>query len=200
VLEAARSSQVVLSDLDRNLLRSCLAHEPGAWENLVDRFLGLVLHVIDHTAAQRQLDLSQPDRDDLASEVFLGLVQHDYAALRRFRGHSSLATYLTVIARRIVLRQLSKWSARSASTVGWRDRYDAGNRGFAETEAVGDRDQIEHLLEQLSGDEAEVVRLYHLEGRSYHEISRRTGLPENSVGPTLSRARSKMRQALSDRP
>jgi RNA polymerase sigma-70 factor (ECF subfamily) len=39
------------------------------------------------------------------------------------------------------------------------------------------------------------VRLYHLEGRSYQEISSTVGMPENSVGPMLSRAREKMRKA-----
>jgi len=37
--------------------------------------------------------------------------------------------------------------------------------------------------------------MYHLEGKSYQEISSAVGMPENSVGPTLSRARSKMRSA-----
>jgi RNA polymerase sigma-70 factor (ECF subfamily) len=36
--------------------------------------------------------------------------------------------------------------------------------------------------------------MYHLEGKTYDEISRKTGVPENSIGPTLSRARAKMRR------
>ena len=43
--------------------------------------------------------------------------------------------------------------------------------------------------------EADVIRMYHLEGKSYQEISSSCGLPENSIGPTLSRARAKLRQA-----
>jgi len=39
------------------------------------------------------------------------------------------------------------------------------------------------------------VRLYHLEGKSYREISSEVGIAENSVGPTLFRAREKMRRA-----
>jgi RNA polymerase sigma-70 factor (ECF subfamily) len=46
----------------------------------------------------------------------------------------------------------------------------------------------------LPREEAEVVRLYHLEGKSYHEISAHVGIPENSIGPTLSRARARMRR------
>ena len=60
---------------------------------------------------------------------------------------------------------------------------------------VNDRDQVERLLGELEGEEAEVVRMYHLEGKTYQEISSQVGMPENSVGPTLSRARQKMRRA-----
>jgi RNA polymerase sigma-70 factor (ECF subfamily) len=37
--------------------------------------------------------------------------------------------------------------------------------------------------------------MYHLEGKSYQEISAAIGMPENSIGPILSRAREKMRRA-----
>jgi RNA polymerase sigma-70 factor (ECF subfamily) len=53
-------------------------------------------------------------------------------------------------------------------------------------------------LRGLNGQEADVVRMYHLEGKSYQEISSSMGVPENSVGPTLSRAREKLRRASAD--
>jgi RNA polymerase sigma-70 factor (ECF subfamily) len=37
--------------------------------------------------------------------------------------------------------------------------------------------------------------MYHLEGKSYQEISQVVGMPENSIGPILSRARHRMRRA-----
>ena len=54
------------------------------------------------------------------------------------------------------------------------------------------------MLGGLQGTEAEVVRMYHLEGNSYQEISVAVGMPENSIGPILSRARNKMRRASVD--
>jgi RNA polymerase sigma-70 factor (ECF subfamily) len=35
--------------------------------------------------------------------------------------------------------------------------------------------------------------MYHLEGKSYEEISHLVGMSANSIGPVLSRARQKMR-------
>ena len=90
---------MALSDFDRNLLDRCLQRQPRSWENFVDRFLGLVIHVINHTAQSRSIRLMPQDVEDLAAEIFLTIVQDDLAVLRRFKGQSSLATYLTVVAR-----------------------------------------------------------------------------------------------------
>ena len=60
---------------------------------------------------------------------------------------------------------------------------------------LGDQEEVERLLGGLQGTEAQVVRLFHLEGKTYREISSVVGMPENSIGPILSRARNKLRRA-----
>jgi RNA polymerase sigma-70 factor (ECF subfamily) len=189
---------VALSDIDRSLLQRCLARKPRAWEDFVDRFLGLVIHVVNHSATSRSMRLTAEDREDLVAAVFLAIVKDDLAVLRNFRGESSLATYLTVIARRVVVPELlkQKSSARVAANGSVRTA-EVADEDEAEAR-FNDRDEIERLLEELNGTEAEVVRMYHLEGKSYEEISSAVGVPMNSVGPTLSRARRKMRSASSD--
>src|SRR6516164_8388713 len=92
---------------DRELIKRCLHHEPGAWNDFVDRFLGLVYHVVQHTADMRSYPLGPEDKEDVAAQVMLKIVEHDYAALRQFRGKSSLASYLSVIARRTCVNELS---------------------------------------------------------------------------------------------
>lgn len=180
-----------LSPVDRKLLQRCLAREEKAWNDFIDRFLGLVLHVVRHTARARSVALEPSDEEDLAGEVFLQLLRDDYALLRRFRGAASLATYLSVVARRVVVHQLKKRRTHSrltTSPVDERQPEDSEQR-------ITNREEVERLLKGLNDSEADVVRLYHLEGRSYQEISKQVGMPENSVGPLLSRAREKMRQA-----
>ena len=189
---------MVLSGSDRSLLQRCLNYQPNSWEKFVDRYLGLVVHVVNHTAQARSLQLAEQDREDLCAEVFLGLLQNDLAALRAFRGECSLATYLTVVARRIVIRKLNKQQGqtRLQQAVDSMDQLPHA-AGSAEVR-ISDRDEVQRLLEGLDDRDAEVIRMYHLEGRSYHEISSRTGMPENSIGPTLSRARARMRQSGSE--
>lgn len=185
--------RVALSPLDRTLLQNCLQRQPNAWEQFVDRFLGLVSHVIHHTARSRSLRLTPQDFEDLCSEVFLSLLRDDFALLRRFRGESSLATYLTVIARRIVVRELLQRKVHASLGEVAEQAASGGNP----IERITNREEIERLMQGLTGSEAVVVRLFHLEGKSYEEISSAVGMPTNSVGPTLSRAREKMRSLFS---
>lgn len=182
---------MALSPLDRTLLQNCLAREPHAWEQFVDRYLGLVSHVIHHTARCRSMRITPQDFEDLCSEVFLNIVRDDFALLRRFRGQSSLATYLTVVARRIVVRELLQRKVQTSLGEVAAEASTNGNH----VERISDREEVERLMQTLNGPEAEVVRLYHLEGKSYDEISSVIGMPTNSIGPTLTRARAKMREA-----
>ena len=182
---------MALSEIDRNLLERCLANQPRSWEDFVDRFMGLVMHVINHTAQCRSILLSTNDREDLAAEVMLTIIDNDYAVLREFRGKSSLATYLTVIARRVVVRKLLE--NRTSTPLGAVAEQAIADGSAGAEERLTNREEVERLLAQLDGREAHVVRMYHLEGKTYQEISRVTGMPTNSVGPMLSRIRTRLR-------
>jgi DNA-directed RNA polymerase specialized sigma24 family protein len=98
---------VSLSEVDRQLLQRCLDGSPRAWQDFADRFLGLVVHVANHTAEARGLSIDASTRDDLVADVFLAILKDDLAVLKRFRRNCSLATYLTVIARRVIVRRLT---------------------------------------------------------------------------------------------
>lgn len=189
---------MALSDLDRNLLDRCLSGKPRAWEDFVDRFMGLVVHVVNHSAQCRSINLSAADREDLAADVFFAIVDNDMAVLRHFRGRSSLATYLTVVARRVVVRKMIE----GCTSVPLGDMVaDAADDDAEFEQRISDRDEVGRMLNELKGSEAAVVRLYHLEGKSYEEISRSVGMPANTVGPMLSRARAKLRRhAGADQP
>jgi len=184
---------VALSEVDRSLLQRCLARKPRAWEDFVDRFMGLVVHVVNHSASSRSMRLSPEDREDLVAQVFLTIVKDDLAVLRNFRSESSLATYLTVVARRVVVAELLKPNHSAGSPMNGSAASSGATDGAEER--LTDREEIDRLLEELNGTEAEVVRMFHLDGKSYQEISSTVGVPVNSVGPTLSRARRKMRRA-----
>jgi len=185
--------------VDRDLLRRCLNREPGSWNDFVDRFLSLIYHTIGYTAHLRSARLSPEDVEDIAAEVLLRIVADNFKVLRDFRKESSLATYLTVVTRRICVHELvRRQKVRDAIKRGDSrlaqpepDDAPAAQKGMERLE------EVETLLRRLKGQEREIVRLYYLEGRTYEEISTETDVPVNTIGAVLSRARKKLREMAS---
>jgi RNA polymerase sigma factor (sigma-70 family) len=74
------------------------------------------LPAVDRAIAtvSRRRRLTRDASHDLASDVYVRLLQHDGAALRAFRGESGLTTYLVTVVQRILL------DARIAAHGKWR--------------------------------------------------------------------------------
>jgi RNA polymerase sigma-70 factor, ECF subfamily len=193
---------VALTAVDRTLVQRCLNHEPGAWNDFVDRFLGLIYHVIHHTAYLRSMPLRAEDTEDMAADILLQIVAGDYAVLRQFRGHSSLATYLSVIARRICVHELAQRAAArevQLRTDGRGAEHEPEEPPKAQI-GLENLEEVQKVLKKLPSREREVVRLCYLEGRSYEEISTELNIPVNSIGPILSRARKRLRRGVINPP
>ena len=77
-----------LREIDRQLIDRCLRKEPGAWNDFVDRYMGLIYHVIHHVSHARSIVLSPADIEDIAAAIFLEIVDDDYGVLRRFKGRA----------------------------------------------------------------------------------------------------------------
>lgn len=185
-----------LTPVDRELLHNCLAGKPGSWNDFVDRFLGMIYHVVHSTAHLRSARLSPEDVEDIAAEVLLQIVAGEFKVLKQFQGNASLATYLTVIARRTAVHEINRRQAvreeiRSGAVT---PDDDGADESVAAQRSVESLEEVERLLRKLSGRDREVVRLFYLEGRTYEEISTDLDIPVNTLGAMLSRARAKLRE------
>jgi RNA polymerase sigma-70 factor (ECF subfamily) len=188
------NSTVALTKVDRELLQRCLARTPGAWNDFVDRFLGLIYHTIHHTAHLRSVTLRPEDTEDVAAEVLLQIVANEYGVLKKFKGESSLATYLVVIARRICVHELGRRAAAADVQPKSRDLSEAEPEAPPRAGVgIESLEEVQKLLARLPAKERRVVAMYYLEGRSYEEISTELNIPVNTIGPVLSRARKKLR-------
>jgi RNA polymerase sigma-70 factor (ECF subfamily) len=191
---------VALTSVDRQLVQRCLNHEPGAWNDFVDRYLGLLYHVIHYTSHLRSATLQPEDVEDLAAEILTQVVAKDYAVFRQFEGKSSLATYLTVIARRICVREL----ARRAASAKVQPLGDGKTGPEPEArpkleQGLETLEEVQRMLARLPRRTRQVVKLFYLEGRSYEEISTELSIPVNTIGPILSRAKQHLRQRMQAR-
>ncbi len=183
-----------LTNHDRKLLTDLLNGQSGAWKLFVDRYTPLVVQVIQHSAHSHSLKLNAADIEDLCADTMAELLVRDMAALRSFRGRCSLATYLGVIARRIVVRKLAEH--RFSSAMGHVNAHQAAV-DFASPENTSVRhldhhDQVESLLSKLPPEPRQVAKWWFLDELSYNEIARRLGKPLNSIGPIISRLRMQL--------
>ncbi len=92
--------------------------------------------------------LAPEEADDLRSAVFIRLIDHDYAVLRKFEGRSSLRTFLTVVVQRIFLdERVARWGK-------WRPSADARRGGpvavLLERLTVRDRLSFEEAIDVLT--------------------------------------------------
>lgn len=193
---------VALSDIDRDLLDRCLSGDSDAWRSLVDRFLPLMTHVVNQAASNRGKRLSSADREDLIGEIFVVLLSDDMTVLKHFQQRSSLATYLAVIGRRVAVRCLMHPSTRMIPK-GVQLPMEGENGELATDtvasveQRISNQEQVEIMLGGLGEPEAKVIRMFHLEGKSYTEISQKIGMPVNTIGPLLSRTRRALRNRAS---
>ena len=188
-----------LREIDRQLIDRCFKKEPGAWNDFVDRYMGLIYHVIHHVSHARSIVLSTPDIEDIAAEIFLEIVDDQYDVLRKFRGTSSLPTYLTVVARRICVKEVIKRQREAELGHSSAHRAVMGEEASSEAEAIASAEEVERMLEHLPEREAEVIKLYHLKYLNYRQIGKQLGIPENSVGPILAKARQHLKRAAEQR-
>jgi RNA polymerase sigma-70 factor (ECF subfamily) len=190
---------VPLREIDRQLLDRCLSHQPKAWNDFVDRYMGLIYHVIHHVAHARSVPLSEADVEDIAADIFLAIVDDDYKVLRDFKGISSLPTYLTVVGRRISIKAIVQRFRESELGHSTAHRAIVEEENPAETEPIIAAEEVERMLAHLADREAEVVRLYHLKYLNYRQIGKQLGIPENSVGPILAKARRSLKRIAEQR-
>lgn len=97
---------MVLSAFDRELIDRCLKGVPNGWQDFVDRFIGLFIHIVDYSAKRAKVEIDQQQRDDIVFDIFKNIVDDKYEILRKFERNCSLATYLAVVARRVTMANL----------------------------------------------------------------------------------------------
>ena len=180
--------------MDRALIEECLTGDADAWNTFVRRFGRLIRAVITKTAQRRGWPISDADRDDITAEVFAQLVYRDAASLRQFAGRSTLTTYLTVIARRVAVRAMLRQNAYPKTLPQNTSLAEQKDRAITPQQQISQQEEIEQYLKNLSKEEQVLLRMHDLEGHSYSEISSATGIPVNSIGPRLSKARKSIRQ------
>lgn len=182
---------------DRSLVDRLVCGDASAWQVFVETHGRLVRSRVADVASAFGRSADESAIDDATAEVFAALLGNNAAALRAFAGRSSLGTYIAVIATRsatrgFARRHLIPTSAHEADLA--KTACDQSMKDpVVELIDAEQQQRLHLLLDRLPQKQRSVVALFHLQGKSYTEISEKLEMPIGSIGPTLRRAEEKLR-------
>jgi RNA polymerase sigma-70 factor (ECF subfamily) len=179
------------------LIERCKAGEAAAWDMLINRYESAVFKFA------YSLSHNHEDADDIAGRVFLRL----YTNIDSFRFESGFRSWLF----RIVRNSYVDMCVRSA----YRKNVSLDSMPGSDGEMVCSRDVIDpqpgpeklcidnetaqllnNAIRHLPAYQREMVRMYHIEGKSYGTIADAEGLSIGTVKSRLNRARTNLRERL----
>src|SRR5581483_6032113 len=174
------------------------ADEPGAFEELVERFQNRLVAVLHHLVGNAE------EAEDLAQEVFLRV----YRARKKYRARAKFSTWLFTIANNLALNALRTRQRKPVVPLPVSDSGPLGPRP-AEQLAFDHREQptrrlaqqelaevVRRAVENLNERQRIAVVLNKFEEMNYADIARVMRLSTKAVKSLLSRARSNLRVAL----
>ncbi len=180
---------------ERALVAACAAGDEAAWGRFHARYERLVRRVAARALAR--LGAADPDdrAADVANDVFAALLERDRAALRRFEGRSSLATWLCVLARRQAAR--AERRRRPEALDGSPDARAATGPSPGDAAAADElRRRVREHLGALADRDRLALQLFYGSAHSYKQVASALDVPPERVGTLLARARARLGKLL----
>jgi RNA polymerase sigma-70 factor, ECF subfamily len=193
------SSLMALRDPDIRLMLRVRADDAAAFAELVERFQHRLVAVMHHLVGNAD------EAEDLAQEVFLRV----YRTRKKYRPKAKFSTWLFTIANNLAMNALRDRKRRpvlplelqeSSSSFGARPTQSAApSRDEPPTHNLQQQelaDVIRNALDGLNERQRVAIVLNKFEDMNYAEIAEVMALTTKAVKSLLSRARTKLREAL----
>jgi len=180
---------------EASLVQRCAVGEETACAELVAEHQRMVVQLAVNLLGDREEAL------DLSQEVFLRV----FRTINRFRGHSSLRTWIYRIAINQARNRHRFWRRRHRADQVSLDQHMAAHGEFVSAgEIRPDRmlaqkelaQRLQSALDHLPFDQRTAIVLREIDGLSYEEIAYSLGVAVGTVKSRLTRARHALRQEL----
>jgi RNA polymerase sigma-70 factor (ECF subfamily) len=175
---------------DKTLIEKVINGDRTALRFLVEENKNLIWHIIISMVGHNS------DCEDLFQEVFLRVLK----GFTNFRAEARLSTWMGSITHHVCVDYLRKKNREKNFQSSDADQEIVLNlspdRSWKKTENEDLHRIMLSTLAQLPADYRTVITLFHLDERSYREISEITGMPEGTIKSYLSRARNLLRETL----
>jgi len=180
---------------EATLVQRCASRDEAACAELVAEHQRMVVQLATNLLGDRDEAL------DLSQEVFLRV----FRTIHRFRGHSSLRTWIYRIAVNQTRNRHRFWRRRHRNDQVPLDVHVAAHGEFMsrigeepdrllEQKELGER--LQRALDRLPFDQRTVIVLREIDGLSYDDIAFSLGVAIGTVKSRLTRARQALRADL----
>jgi RNA polymerase sigma-70 factor (ECF subfamily) len=194
------SAQLALRDPDTGLMIGVRDDQPGAFEELVERYQHRLVAVLHHLVGNAE------EAEDLAQEVFLRV----YRARKKYRARCKFSTWLFTIANNLALNTLRSRQRKPVVPLHTRDSGPLGPRPAEQLVVDSGQQPVQRIQQQelaaiirqaldgLNERQRMAVLLNKFEDMNYAAIAEVMGLSSKAVKSLLCRARTNLRAALQD--
>lgn len=167
--------------------------DSAAWAGILELHAPHVLGIARDRLKRSGADPSLAE--DIVQEVWVALLAGGGRNLRGIDPALGMRGYLSASAIRAVHRHLKSSSSRRVREEGHALPPAPGvpEEPLLRAEKI---QEVETALASLEPEERVILRWTYWEGLSYAQAGRLAGLKESSVGPALTRAREKFKEAL----
>jgi len=192
--------QYELHDPDVRLMLKVRSGDAAAFEELVLRYQGRLLTVLEHLVGSREL------AEDLAQETFLRV----FKARERYEPEAKFCTWLFTIANNVASNALRSRSRRKEVGVPDRANTDTSAFGLDQMAKAASglmpariidkaetAEMVRQALETLGERQKMALLLSKFEGMSYQDIAASMDLSVQATKSLLSRARVNLQRILS---
>lgn len=159
----------------RDLVAACAEGDAKAWKRFLEEYGPWMFQV-----AKRSLSGNEATAEDVVADLYRQFLERDRAILKSFGEPYNLKAWLSVLVRRAAARHRRQMSGGFELEIH-----------FLKT---CKKPAVEKFLARLPETDAQILKMYYLEDRSYEEISERTGVPVNTIGKRKFRALTELRK------
>jgi RNA polymerase sigma-70 factor (ECF subfamily) len=168
-----------VDDAQQDLFRRFAAGEDAAFTEVYRTYAGLMFAVAMRSVGQRELAA------DVVQQAFVKA----WRSAATFSADQALAPWLCTITRRTAI---DVWRAERRHTSDELDSQAEAATNDPSIETVWEAWQVRQALDDLPGEEREVVHLAYLEGLTHTETAERLGIPLGTVKSRSHRAHKRL--------
>ena len=177
---------------DNDLIKGTLRGDDRCFATLVDRYKNMVMAVVVRVVKNRE------DAEDLTQDVFVKA----YMSLGKFKGDSRFSTWLFRIAFNEASSRYRQSRIETTPVEDWMNFEETVDTGLVtQMEHIDSQERsrcIQQAMDRLEGRDAMLLTFFYLNENSIEEISDICRMSTANVKTSLSRARVRMGQILTE--